>query len=133
MEFYTLLSLIIAALIAWWYLVVRESRRSVHYIESFRFEELNELIDNQNLGYYLIDTRSTDAFEKGHIPTAINLPSRDCAGILPTDDLFMLVVVYGGSRREAMTVANILSEFGYFNVQITDPISHWKGRLEKGL
>lgn len=134
MEFYTLVSLVFLAILLWWYVVTRYSKEvyeSGHVLE-FNYEQLKQLISNDDLNYYLVDVRPEEAYRKGHIPSAINIPARTCNGLLPTDDLFVLVVVYGANRREAQNVARTLSEFGYFNVHVTESISKWKGQMQHG-
>ncbi len=134
MEFYTLVSLVFLAIIMWWYVVTRYNREPLEQnsILEFTSYQLEELISNEAINYYLIDVRTEEAYRRGHIPTAINIPARTCNGLLPTDDLFILVVVYGANRKEAQEVARILSEFGYFNVHITDAIARWKGNIQEG-
>ena len=134
MEFYTLVSLIFLAILLWWYVVTRYSQVPIHpgAILEFDNSKIEELIYNEDINYYLIDVRSEEAYRRGHIPTAINIPARTCSGLLPTDDLFILIVVYGSNRKEAKSVAKILSEFGYFNVHVTGSISQWRGQVQEG-
>ncbi len=134
MEFYTLVSLVFLAILLWWYVVTRYNREPIEQgvILEFDGSQLEELIRSEGISYYLVDVRPEEAYRRGHIPTAINIPARTCNGLLPTDDLFILVVVYGSNRREAQNVAQILSEFGYFNVHITDSITCWKGHIQEG-
>ena len=134
MEFYTLVSLVFLAILLWWYVVTRYNREPLEQNSILEFDsyQLEELINNEAINYYLIDVRTEEAYRRGHIPTAINIPARTCNGLLPTDDLFILVVVYGANRKEAQEVARILSEFGYFNVHITDSIARWKGNIQEG-
>lgn len=133
MEFFTVVSLIFLTIILYWYLISRFQNRdpySSDNLAQFSLEQLRELIENEGINYYLIDVRPEDTYKKGHIPTAINMPARTCNGLLPTDDLFILVIVYGANRKEANNVARILSQFGYFNVHLTEPIHRWKGQIE---
>ncbi|WGK69931.1 rhodanese-like domain-containing protein [Candidatus Haliotispira prima] len=134
MEFYTLVSLVFLAILMWWYVVTRYNRTTAEpgTVLEFANYQLEELIQSEGINYYLIDVRAEEAYQRGHIPTAINIPARTCNGLLPTDDLFILVVVYGSNRKEAQNVAKILSEFGYFNVHVTNSITRWKGHIQEG-
>ncbi len=134
MEFYTLVSLVFLAILLWWYVVTCYNREPAEQgaVSDFDSGQLEQLIQSEGINYYLVDVRSEEAYLRGHIPTAINIPARTCNGLLPTDDLFILVVVYGSSRKEARNVARILSEFGYFNVHITDSMNRWKGHIQEG-
>ena len=134
MEFYTLTSLVFLAILLWWYVVTRYHHEpsELASISEFDSGQLDELIHSEGINYYLVDVRPEEAYRQGHIPTAINIPARTCNGLLPTDDLFILVVVYGSSRKEAQNVAQILCEFGYFNVYTTSSIAKWKGRIQQG-
>ena len=134
MEFYTLTSLVFLAILLWWYVVTRYHHEpsELATISEFDSGQLDELIHSEGINYYLVDVRPEEAYQQGHIPTAINIPARTCNGLLPTDDLFILVVVYGSSRKEAQNVAQILCEFGYFNVYVTGSIAKWKGQIQQG-
>lgn len=98
----------------------------------YYLEELQDLITARNINYYIIDIRSEDSYENGHVPTSVNIPARNCTGLLPVDDLFILTVVYGNNRQEARKIARKIGDFGYFNVHYTDPYSRWKGEIREG-
>ena len=49
-----------------------------HFSRRFAFEtdcwDVHHAIDNNQVDFVLLDVRSRDLFDKGHLPTAINLP-----------------------------------------------------------
>lgn len=93
---------------------------------------LQQLITQEQYEYYLIDVRSEAEYRKGHIPTAINVPYGRLGSFLPTDNLFINMVVYGRSPLQSSRAAAILGDAGYFNVTNFGPIFKWRGAVSRG-
>ncbi len=93
---------------------------------------LQKLINQNQYEYYLIDVRSEAEYRKGHIPTAINVPYGQLGSFLPTDNLFINMVVYGRSPLQSARAASLLSDAGYFNVTSFGPIFKWRGPVSRG-
>ena len=81
--------------------------------------------------YILIDIRESCDYEKGHIPTAMNVPYPGCLEYLPTENMFEKIYIYGISRRRSRIVANRLDTTGYFNVSYFGAFRSWRGSVEK--
>ncbi len=92
---------------------------------------LQVLISQDQYEYFLIDVRSKAEFQKGHIPTAINVPYGQLSSFLPTDNLFINMVVYGRSPLQSGRAAAILSDSGYFNVTSFGPVFKWRGPVSR--
>ncbi len=93
---------------------------------------LQDLIGQDQFEYYLVDVRSEGEFRKGHIPTAVNVPFGKLNTFLPTDNLFINIVVYGRSLRQSAKAAAILGDSGYFNVTSFGPMFKWRGPVSRG-
>ncbi|MBO7163630.1 MAG: rhodanese-like domain-containing protein [Spirochaetaceae bacterium] len=82
--------------------------------------------------FILLDVRTHEEFEEGHIPGAICIPNEMIAGEaatkLPNKD--QLIFVYCHSGMRSMMSANFLANQGYTNVVECGGIVDWKGRLE---
>lgn len=92
---------------------------------------LQQLINQDQYEYFLIDVRSEAEYKKGHIPTALNVPYGKLGSYLPTDNLFTNIVVYGRSPLQSSRAANIMSDAGYFNVTSFGPVFKWRGPVSR--
>ena len=96
---------------------------------------------NFNLAYqlqsvektYLIDVRTIEEFESGHVPDTINIPVdqiNDIVEIIPNPDSTLLI--YCRSGRRTVTAAKALIGLGYKVIFDLGGISNFEGELEKG-
>lgn len=82
-------------------------------------------------GLIVLDVRSPDAFQSGHIPGAINFPVDKAFSGFPSNSAMTPLVVYGRpASPDSYKVADILRTRGYRNVILFGSISQWKGALE---
>ena len=118
----------------WWhYLLPRFRKNRGQQRDLSQSRNLQQLIEQDQYEYYLIDVRSEGEFKKGHIPTAINVPFGRLSSFLPTDILFTSMIVYGRSPGQSARAAEILSDAGYFNVTSFGPFFKWRGPLSQGM
>jgi rhodanese-related sulfurtransferase len=70
----------------------------------------------------ILDVRTPDEFENGHIPNAINIPRGflefKVAGMIPDKETLILIYCKGGSR--SALAAYTLKQMGYTNVMNID-------------
>lgn len=82
--------------------------------------------------YILLDVRTTEEFEEGHIPGAICIPNEEIARLaatrLPNKD--QLIFMYCHSGMRSMMAANYLASQGYTNIVECGGIMDWQGKLE---
>jgi phage shock protein E len=99
--------------------------------KSISASELKELIDKKDNGYILIDVRSEEEYDSGHIPTSVNIPhtkiQEETAKILKDK----LIIVYCKVGGRAGIAENKLIELGYQNVINFGGIDSWNYELEK--
>jgi phage shock protein E len=85
-----------------------------------------------NPPYILVDVRTPEEYEFGHIPTAINIPVSEIGNRPPTQDRKALIVVYCRSGSRSATAARILRDLGYGNVVDFGAVSRWEKLLVEG-
>lgn len=100
--------------------------------EQITAEAAKELMDTETY-YVIIDARTTEEFEEGHIPGAILLPDydvREKAEELLTDK-DQLILVYCRSGNRSKVASNDLVELGYTNVKEFGGIIDWTYEIVK--
>ena len=103
---------------------------SIDY-KSITQEEAKEIMDTTD-GYIIIDVRTIEEFNTGHIPNAINIPneviSEQAESILLNKE--QVILVYCRSGRRSKEAANKLVELGYSNILEFGGILDWKYDIE---
>lgn len=84
-------------------------------------------------GYIILDVRTIEEFNTGHIVDAINIPNEvikeEAEAILINKE--QVILVYCRSGRRSKEAANKLVELGYTNVLEFGGIIDWKYEIEK--
>ena len=94
-------------------------------------QEAKELMDTQK-GYIILDTRTQEEYDQGHIPGAILIPYDEvlekAEGILTDKD--QLILVYCRSGRRSKIAADDLVKLGYTNIREFGGIIDWPYETE---
>lgn len=94
--------------------------------------EAKALMDSES-GYIIIDARTQEEYDQGHIPGAIMIPEYEIAGRaekeLPDKD--QLILVYCRSGRRSKIAAEELVKLGYTNVKEFGGIIDWEYEIVK--
>ena len=94
--------------------------------------EAKALMDSES-GYIIIDARTQEEYDEGHIPGAILIPEYEIADRadkeLPDKD--QLILVYCRSGRRSKIAAEELVKIGYTNVKEFGGIIDWKYEIVK--
>jgi rhodanese-related sulfurtransferase len=89
--------------------------------------EAREIMDNVE-AYILLDVRSEDEYQAGHIAGAILIPHTEldeqAADMLPDKNAIILIYCQAGRRSQIAALA--LVELGYVNVYDTGGIGDWR-------
>ena len=89
--------------------------------------EAKALMDSES-GYVIIDARTQEEYDEGHIPGAILIPEYEIADRaekeLPNKD--QLILVYCRSGRRSKIAAEELVKLGYTNVKEFGGIIDWE-------
>ena len=94
--------------------------------------EAKELMDSEN-GYIIIDARTQEEYDQGHIPGAILIPEYEIADRAEKElpDKNQLILVYCRSGRRSKIAAEELVKLGYTNVKEFGGIIDWEYEIVK--
>ena len=89
-------------------------------------EEAKKLMDSEE-GCIILDVRTREEYDQGHIPGAILIPDTEieakAADLLPDKD--QLILVYCRSGRRNKLAAQSLADLGYTNIREFGGILDW--------
>ena len=94
-------------------------------------EEAKRIMDSEE-GYIILDVRTQEEYDEGHIPGAIVISHEEIAEkadeVLTDKD--QLILVYCRSGRRSKIAAEALVELGYTNIKEFGGISDWPYEVE---
>lgn len=107
-----------------------ENDREAVYV-NITAEEAKQIMDAQE-GYIILDVRTQEEYDQGHIPGAILIPDTEVKAraeeVLTDKD--QLILVYCRSGRRSKLAAEILVELGYTNIREFGGIIDWPYEVE---
>jgi rhodanese-related sulfurtransferase len=85
-------------------------------------------------GHIIVDVRTQDEFDEGHIPGAICIPNESIGDKQPSElpDLDQIILVYCRSGRRSKEASQKLADIGYTRVYEFGGIIDWTGEVVKG-
>ena len=90
-------------------------------------------IMNENKDYIILDVRTVEEYNEGHIPNAICIPNEtineDVINKLPNKE--QLILIYCRSGNRSKQAAQKLNKLGYTNLIEFGGIIDWKGEIVK--
>ena len=94
-------------------------------------EEAKEIMDSEE-GYVILDVRTQEEFDQGHIPGAIQISHEEIAEKAEEvlTDKNQLILVYCRSGRRSKITAEALVELGYTNIKEFGGIIDWPYEVE---
>ena len=94
--------------------------------------EAKALMDSES-GYVIIDARTQEEYDQGHIPGAILIPEYEIADRAEKElpDKNQLILVYCRSGRRSKIAAEELVKLGYTNVKEFGGIIDWEYDIVK--
>ena len=94
-------------------------------------EEAKQIMDSQE-GYIILDVRTQEEYDQGHIPGAIQIPHEEipekAEDVLTDKD--QLILVYCRSGRRSKLAAQALVKLGYTNIREFGGIIDWPYEVE---
>ena len=94
-------------------------------------EEAKQIMDKEE-GYIILDVRTQEEYDQGHIPGAIVISHEEIAEkaeeVLTDKD--QLILVYCRSGRRSKIAAEALVELGYTNIKEFGGIINWPYEVE---
>ncbi len=108
----------------------KENKQGAEYM-NITAEEAKKIMDSQE-GYIILDVRTQEEYDEGHIPGAILIPNTEIEARaeenLPDKD--QLILVYCRSGRRSKMAAEVLAELGYTNIREFGGIIDWPYEVE---
>ena len=109
----------------------KENDREAVYV-NITAEEAKAIMDNEE-GYVILDVRTQEEYDQGHIPGAIVISHEEIAEkaeeVLTDKD--QLILVYCRSGRRSKIAAEALVELGYTNIREFGGINDWPYEVER--
>lgn len=93
--------------------------------------EAKRMMDSEE-GYIILDVRTREEYDQGHIPGAILIPNTEIEARAEEEltDKDQLILVYCRSGRRSKLAAEILVELGYTNIKEFGGILDWPYETE---
>ena len=108
----------------------KENNQGAVYV-NITAEEAKRIIDSEE-GYIILDVRTQEEYDEGHIPGAVLISHEEIAekaeDVLTDKD--QLILVYCRSGRRSKIAAEALVELGYTNIKEFGGISDWPYEVE---
>ena len=109
----------------------KENEQEAAYM-NITAEEARQIMDSEE-GYVILDARTQEEYDQGHIPGAIRIShdeiTEKAEEVLTDKD--QLILVYCRSGRRSKIVAEALVELGYTNIKEFGGIIDWPYEVEK--
>ena len=109
---------------------IKENDREAVYM-NITAEEAKQIMDTEE-GYIILDVRTQEEYDQGHIPGAIVISHEEIAekseDVLTDKD--QLILVYCRSGRRSKIAAEALVELGYTNIKEFGGIIDWPYEVE---
>nr|KAB0646538.1 rhodanese-like domain-containing protein [Aerococcus sanguinicola] len=90
-------------------------------------DKFQEMVDNNDGEYYIIDARKAKDYDKGHVKGAVNIEVDDLdakKADIPKDKT-ILTYCYSGNKSN--TIAQALTDEGYNTINATEGTKEWDG------
>lgn len=95
-------------------------------------QEAKEIMDTKT-GYVIVDVRTQEEYDQGHIPGAISIPNETINDkkLAELKNLDQMILVYCRSGNRSRKAAKKLADIGYTNVIDFGGIISWTGDITK--
>ena len=108
----------------------KENKQEAVYM-NITAEEAKGIMDREE-GYIILDVRTQEEYDQGHIPGAIQISHEEIAekaeDVLTDKD--QLILLYCRSGRRSKIAAEILVDLGYTNIKEFGGILDWPYEVE---
>lgn len=117
------------------FLLFKQKEKEVTSEVNIRYVSMDEILEimEQNEGYIILDVRTHEEYNAGHIPNAICIPNEtideSVIGELPDKNQLILIYCRSGNRSKQATKK--LENLGYTNLVEFGGIIDWPGEIVK--
>ena len=116
-------------------LMLKKEDKNVENKTIIKYVSMDEIVKimEENEDYIILDVRTIDEYNGGHIPNAICIPNEtiDEKVINKLPNKEQLILIYCRSGNRSKQAANKLKDLGYTNLIEFGGIIDWKGEIEK--
>lgn len=111
----------------------KEGKEEVNAYTQISMEEAMELMETEE-NYIILDVRTLEEYQAGHIPGAIVVPNETIGTneISELPDKEQMILVYCRSGNRSKQASEKLVKLGYTNVLEFGGIIDWPGEIEYG-
>ncbi len=95
-------------------------------------EEAAQMMEEDD-GHVIVDVRTQEEYDEGHIPGAICIPNEEITDTKPEllPDVDQVILIYCRSGRRSKEAAEKLFNMGYTHIYEFGGIIDWTGEIEK--
>ena len=95
-------------------------------------EEAEQRMEEDD-GHVIVDVRTQEEYDEGHIPGAICIPNEEITDTKPEllPDVDQVILIYCRSGRRSKEAAEKLFNMGYTHIYEFGGIIDWTGEIEK--
>ena len=116
-------------------LMFNKKDENIENKSTIKYVSMDEIIKimNENNNYIILDVRTIEEYNEGHIPNAICIPN-ETIGEETINELTnkeQLILIYCRSGNRSKQAAAKLEKLGYINLIEFGGIIDWKGEIEK--
>ena len=106
-----------------------ENKQAIRYVS---MDDI-KVIMNENTDYIILDVRTLEEYNKGHIPNAICIPNEtiDESVITKLPRKEQLILIYCRSGNRSKQAAKKLANLGYTNIVEFGGIMDWDDDIER--
>ncbi len=103
----------------------------MHFAARLQFEtdpsDVHTALEAGQPGFVLVDTRSLEAWEQGHVRGAVHIPKSDMPEAIPTygEDAQFVVYCWGPACNGATRAGLIISQLGYSVKEMIGGFEYW--------
>lgn len=93
-------------------------------------QEAQSIMENES-DIVVVDVRTKEEYDSGHIPEAINIPNESIQDQMPSQlpDLEQKILIYCRSGNRSKQAASKLVDIGYTQIYEFGGINSWQGPL----
>lgn len=116
-------------------LMFNKGNKEIDNEVEIKYVSMDDIVQimNENTNYIILDVRTIEEYNEGHIPNAICIPNETIGtGIideLPNKE--QLILIYCRSGNRSKQAAEKLKKLGYTNLIEFGGIIDWKGEIVK--
>lgn len=126
----TLIILLPIAIIICIFLDFKDSKNNTY--EIITMEEAIKIMEEKE-DYIILDVRTFEEYNSGHIPNAICIPNENIINNPPKElpNKNQLILIYCRSGNRSKQASEKLVNMGYTNIKEFGGIIYWNGEVEK--